>query len=340
MSIFSSINFGENIAIDFGSSHISIQSSASSAVLREASCIAFNKFGKVIATGNEAADFEKIKPKTIKIIRPIQNGIITDSEPASILLAELLKKVKKNMFVKPKIMIALPFKLTDVEENAIINAVMRAGARQVITANAASCAALGAGCDISIARGLMVLDIGAEKSDVTAISSCRAVSGASIKLGGNSLNNDIKGFIRRRYNLEIGNDITEQLKKILSVSKNSIEKTDICGIDSTTKLTRKITIELSEADGIFDITLNQIADMIKNSLDSIPSGILGDIMEDGILLVGGGAKLKGLSERLTEISGIKLYPAQNIELCTINGAATAFENIKILPNIAQSYHNI
>ena len=340
MSILKSVNLGEDIAIDLGSSHISIYTVGRGLVLSEASCAVFDKSGKLIAAGDEAAKFEGKAPETVKIVRPVQGGVVTDIDITGALLAELLKKVRKNMLIKPRIMVSVPYGLTDVEEKAVISAVMRAGARQVIIISAPAAAALGAGCDISIARGLMVLDIGAEKSGMAAISVCTAVGGNSAKLAGNAFTEDIKEFFRRRYSLEIGSGAAESLKKKLSVSGNSLEKTEICGMDASTRLPRKLTFSLAEADGIFDDTVKKIADMIKDTLDIIPAEILGDIMEDGILLVGGGAKLGGLAERLSSLSGIKLYPARDIELCTIKGTGLAFENIKNLPNIAQSYHNL
>lgn len=342
MKIFKSINIGEDICIDPGTDFISIYISGRGIVLREPSVIAFNiNTREIAAVGEEAAAMEGKAPEAMKTERPITGGVITDSELAGELISRLLAKVKTNGVVKPRIMVSIPCGISDVEERAVINAVMRAGARQVIVVEAPAAAALGAGCDITLARGLMVLDIGGGKTDMAAISVCNSVVKKTIKIAGNTFTKDVEEFMRKKYSLEIGMKTAERVKeKICSVNGASDAETEVYGMDITTHLPRKVRVSSLETADIFDEHIDSIANLIKDTLDSVPPEILGDILEDGILMVGGGAKLSGLAGKLSAKSGIKIFPAENIDLCTVKGAGIALDNLDSLPNIAQSYHNL
>lgn len=342
MKISDFINIGEDICIDPGTEFTSIYISGRGIVLREPSAAAVNiHTGGIEAVGAEAADMEGREPKSIKTVRPIQGGVISDSELAGHMLAGLMDKVKKKGIVKPKVMVTIPCGITDVEERALINAVMRAGARQVMVMEAPLAAALGAGCDITIARGLMVLDVGAGKTDIAAVSLCSTVVSKTVKIAGGSFNDDIKYFMKNKYNMEIGGKTACKIKEnIASLTGKKSELYAVCGIDSSTRLPRKVRISSAETINIFDENIERISKIIKETLDSVPPELLGDILEDGILLTGGGAKLDGLVSALGEKCGIKIFPADNIDLCTVRGAGIAMENLNSLPNIAQSYHNL
>lgn len=237
-------------------------------------------------------------------------------------------------------MLSLPCGLSDVEGRAAINAAIKAGARQVIVIEAPVAAALGAGCDVSIARGLMVLDIGGAKSEMAAISLCNSVVSKKINTSGNSFLKDIKEFMLKRHNLEIGTKTARLIKDELCLLSPFTEKNlDVFGVDSSTHMPRKVRIFSRETEGIFDEHIDELASLIRDTLDIVPPELLGDILADGILLVGG-ATFGTLSEKLSEKSGIKIFPADDIALCTIKGTGIALEHLEELPNIAQSYHNL
>lgn len=334
MKSFTNVN--KSMCIDLGTDFTSIYISGEGIVLREPSVIAYNiNTNEMIASGIEAEEMEERSPVTIKTVRPIIGGVVVDIDAAGDLCAALLKKVMKNIVVKPKVMLSLSCELTEVEAKAAINSVIKAGARQVTVIDSTTASALGAGCDISIARGLMILDIGEGKSEIAAISICNTVIANKIQIAGNSFTEAIKAFIKRRYSIIIGNRTAKEIKEKIGVGD-----IEFFGSDSSTHLPRKARISSAELDGIFDESIKKIADMIRDTLDNVPPEILGDIMEDGILLTGGGAKLHGLCEKLRWKSGIKLYPADDIEFCNIKGCGIAIENLDSLPNIAQSYHNL
>ncbi len=335
-------NMGENICIDAGSEYTSIYISGKGLVLREHSAICRRiNTGKIIAVGDEASSAEERLPKTLKIIRPIQNGVICDIKAAKDLLSLLINKVRSNKLIKPRIMISVPGEITEVEGRAVVDTVMQAGARQVIIVPAPVVSALGAGCDVTIARGLMTLDIGAEKTEMAAISLCHPVISKTLKMGANSFTEDLKVFLRKKYNLETGTHTAEKAKITLGALSPVPAKTiDICGADISTHLPRKITVSTTDISDIYEERLDKIAKLIKESLDEIPPELAGDILSDGILLVGGGAKLDGIADKLRIKSGIKIYTAENPELCNIKGTGLAFEHIDELPDIVQSYHNL
>ncbi len=351
MKFFNNVNIGEDICIDPGTDFTSIYIKGEGLVLREASVVAYNNtFGEIAAIGDEAACMEGRAPKSITTHHPIKNGVITDLELASELFSRLFAKVRKNNLIKPRVMLSLPCGLTDVEKKAAIDSIIKAGARQVIVIDAPIAAALGAGCDITLARGLMVLDIGAGKSEMAAISLCNTVTSRTIKLGGNDFTNDIIAHIKTKYNLLISSDSAKYIKgnfckvdtqeeKSVS-SKKSISHTTISGIDTTTHLPRHIKITPPDCLSLFESRFNTLSKLIRDTLACVPNEILGDILSDGILLVGGGAKINSFAKILSEKSGIKLFPAEDIELCNIKGAGIAIENLEALPGILKSYHNI
>lgn len=342
MKILNSVGIGEDICIDPGTAFTSVYITGRGLVLREPSVVAYNSLNhEIAAVGEEAANMVGRTPKTVKIARPIQGGVVTDARLAGEMFTRFLDKVRKKRLVKPRVMVSIPYGISDVEERAVIDAVMRAGARQVIVVEAPVAAALGAGCDVTIARGLMLLDIGEGKTGMAAISLCNAVAGKSSRIAGHSFTDAVVSFVRRKYNLAIGIETAEEVKKkIGTVTGERHEKIDISGMDIATRLPRKITVSSEETENIFDELIQGIIVLIKDTLDLVPPEVLGDILEDGILLTGGGAKLNGLGQKLRAESGIKIFPAEDMELCTIKGAGIAMEHLDLLPNIAQSYHNI
>ena len=342
VNILNSINLGEDICIDPGSDFTSIYIVGRGMVLREASVVACHKVsGEVVAVGDEAAEMEERAPRTLEIIHPIQKGVIIDEVLAGELFLQLISKVKKSSVIKPRMMLSLPAGITDVEERAYITSLMRGGARQVIIVDAPVAAALGAGCDVTLARGLMVLDIGGGKTSIAAVSLCNTVTSKKIYTAGDSFTNAVKAFILKKYNLEISTKTARKIKENLgSVTGELSGMEEVFGIDATNRLPRRIRVSAYETSNIFDYEIEDIITLIKDMLDTVPPEILGDIMADGILLVGGGAKLNGIAYRLREKSGIKIFPADHIDICNIRGTGLALENLNSLPNIAQSYHNL
>lgn len=342
MKLFKSINMGQDVCIDLGTDYICIYITGEGIVLREPSSIAINRdTGEIVAVGQDAALMEEKSPKKIITKRPVRNGVVTDTSLAGELIGRLLSKVIKNKFIKPKVMLTIPSEISDIEGRAAIEAAMNGNARQVMLVEAPVAAAVGAGCDVTIARGLMVLDIGDGKTDIGAISVCNIVAGKTINVGADAFTFDIKEYVKRKHSIEIGTKTAKMVKEKLCSEYGEDENSmEIYGSDIITKMPRKTTVFASEFDNIFDRNIEMIARSVKEMLDVVPPELLGDIMEDGILMVGGGAKLKKMAEKLTLKSGIRIFPANEMELCTIKGAGLLMENIDALPNIAQSYHNL
>lgn len=334
MKTLKKVGLGNDICIDTGSDFISVYISGKGIVLREAAVVAYNKKTReIIAVGDEAANAEGKTPETVVTERPVKNGVVTDEELAGELFARILAKLKVNGLVKPRIMVSVPCGITDVEERALIKAVMHAGARQVFTVESPVVSALGAGCDVTIARGLMVLDIGGGKTDMAAISLCRCVEKRTIKTAGDAFTEAVINYAKKKHSLEIGKKTAEYIKENICTFAKEEKSTDVYGKDISTHLPRKVRISSHDTDGIFDDCINDIVSLIKDTLDNVPSEILGDILEDGILAVGGGTKLNGLAEKLSAACGIKIFPAEDGDLCNIKGLGIAMENLSSLPGM-------
>lgn len=334
MEILKKAGIGEDICIDPGSDFISVYISGKGIVLREAAAVAYNKkTHEIIAAGDEAAETEGKTPETVEVKRPIKGGVVTDEELAGELFSRLLSKVKRNGLVKPRIMVSIPCGISDVEERALIRAVMRAGARQVFTVEAPVVSALGAGCDVTIARGLMILDIGGEKTDIAVVSLCRCVEKRTVKTAGSVFSDEVIKFMKKRYSLKIGRKTADFLKENICGFSNAEKTAEVYGMDISTHMPRKVCVNSSEIIGIFDACAENIAVLIKDTLNSVPSEFLGDIMEDGILAVGGGMKFLGLAEKLSVACGIKIFPADESSLCNIKGLKIAMENLNALPGM-------
>lgn len=335
-------NIGENICIDAGSYRTNIYIAGKGVVLSERSVICRNtQNGEIAAIGDEAAYIEERMPNALCACHPIQGGVICDIDAASELLSHFISKVKKRKLIKPRIMLSVPGETTEVEGRAFVNSVLHAGARQAVIVSSPVVSALGAGCDITMARGLMIMDIGAEKTDVAAISLCKAVTEKSIKIGGNSFTEALKEYIKKHFKLEIGTQTAENAKHTLGIpSPRNPKKIELYGKDISNKLPRKITLSSSDISELYEERIDKLAYLIQSTLDDIPPNLVGDILSDGILLTGGGAKQDGLADMLRIKSGIKIYTAENPELCNIKGTGLALEHIGELPDIVQSYHNL
>lgn len=237
-------------------------------------------------------------------------------------------------------MLSVPGDATEVEGKAFAAAAMNSGARQAILISAPTAAALGAGCDVTLSRGLMTADIGAEKTDVAAISQCNCVTARTIKIGGNDFTLILKEFVKTKFKLEISFSVAEKAKKELGLSQSPQKTIELCGIDVSNKMPRKITPPATMFSGIYDNLINKLSKFVKDAFDDVPTALAGDILSDGILLTGGCAQLGGLAERLKFGSGIKTFVANEPELCNIKGTGLAFEHSDELAGMVQSYHNL
>ena len=326
------INFGtiinstlsEDIGIDIGSYKTAIYIREKGIVLNEPNYIAVDsKTNEVVSYGQEAFDMIGKNPPLINIVNPIANGIISDMELAIKLLKIFISKVYDKTLIKPRVIANIPTGSTEIERHAMSEVLKSAGARTVYLLESPITSALGSGCDVSIARGLFVVDIGAGTSDISTISLGRNVVSESINVAGNVFTNDIIRHMKSKHNLNIGFLTAEAIKKSIGCAY-PMEKPasmSVSGCDVTSGLPRFMNISSEEIRECLLPSLSKITNVIKNTLKNTPTELQKDILEDGILLTGGGAKLSGIDKYLRQELEMKVFVAEDMENCTINGIA-------------------
>ena len=323
-----------DIGIDLGTTNVLIYLKGKGIVLNEPSIVVVDtETKKVIAVGKEAKIMLGRTPGKVKAIKPMKDGVIADFEIAEIMLKEFIKKAKaRRSIARPRILICCPTNITPVEKNAIREAAEQAGARKVYIEEEPKVAAIGAGMDISQPVANMVLDIGGGTTDVAVLSMDGIVSSSSIKLAGNTLNQDIIKYMREKYKLLIGETTAEEIKiNFANVYKPSKkEKLEVKGRDLITGLPHKIEINQTETKEALEESINKMIKVIKNVLEQTPPELSADIVEKGIILTGGGSLLTGLVELLEEELTIPVLISESPLTCVAEGTGVLLGKLKKL----------
>lgn len=316
-----------DVAIDLGTENIRIYYKGT--IIDEPAVIAYDGYNdKIVAIGHEAYEMIDKNPSTFSVIRPLCGGVITDFEMACQLINAFFGKVIGGV-IKPRVMATVPCGITDVEKRAVRDAIIASDMREVYLIESPIAGAIGANCDVSLARGMMLVDFGGGKCNISAISLGQTVTGRMIRLGGNDFTEALIDKILEKHDLKIGFHTAERLKKEIGCAfqRDSDETSVVSGYNTKTGKPEKIVIHSEETREAFSELLDKVAKEIKTALDETPTELLGDIMEDGILLVGGGAQIFGLAKKLRQELGVKVFLAEEADLCVIKGAGWASENI-------------
>ena len=324
-------------AIDLGTDNIRIYYKGM--ITDEPSVIAYDtEDGKIIAMGREAEEMTGRNPDAVTVSRPLQKGVITDFEPACRLIGGMLSKVIGSV-IKPRVLVSVPCGITDVERRAVCDAVRSADIREVYTIESPIAGAIGANCDVSLARGMMLIDLGGGHCDIAAISLGQTVKGRSVKIAGNDFTDAVIGFIREKRDVEIGLHTAERVKREVGCTfrREHNEVVYAGGFNVKTRKPEKILIHSEEMREAFEPLINKIVAEIKSALDETPTELLGDIMEDGILLIGGGAQLYGMARKLRMELGVKVFLAEDAEMCVARGAGYAADNMDKLSENSYIY---
>lgn len=323
-----------DIGIDLGTANVLIYVKGRGIVLNEPSIVVVEtETKKVIAVGKEANEMVGRTPGKVKAIRPLKDGVIADFELTEIMLDTFIKKIKaRNLFTRPRILICCPTNITQVEKNAIKEAAERMGARKVYIEEEPKVAAIGVGMDISKPMANMVLDIGGGTTDIAVLSLNGIVSSASVKVAGNSLNQDIIKYIREKYKLLIGEPTAEDIKtNFANVYKPSKkEKMEVKGRNLLTGLPSTIEINQEEIKEALMEGVNKIIKATKNVLEQTPPELAGDIVEKGVILTGGGSLLTGLVDVMEDELTIPALIAESPLTCVAEGCGVLLNNRKQL----------
>ena len=326
--------FSKDIGIDLGTANILINVKGEGIVLNEPSVVAIDEDTKrVLAVGVEARDMLGRTPGKVKAIKPMKDGVIADFELTETMLNYFIKKVKaKNIFMKPRILICCPTNVTGVEKNAIKEAAERTGAKKVFIEEEPKVAAVGAGLDISKPNGSMIIDIGGGTTDIAVLSLGSIVTSASIKIAGNTFDNEIIKYIKENYKLLIGERTAEDIKiKIGSVGKSKKkQKMEVKGRSIINGLPQTITITSEEIDDALNDSVNEIINTIKQVLENTPPELSADIINNGIVVTGGGAMLEGLDELLKRELNVPIYVAESPLTCVAAGTGKMLDNLKLI----------
>jgi len=326
--------FAKDIGIDLGTANVLIYVKGQGIVLNEPSVVSIDSETKrPLAIGKEARDMLGRTPGKVKAIRPLKDGVIADFELTEIMLDSFIKKINgKNLFTRPRILICCPSNITQVEKNAIKEAAERTGAKKVYLEEEPKVAAVGAGLDISKPNGNMVVDIGGGTTDVAVLSLGGIVTSSSIKVAGNTFDSDIMKYIKDKYKLLIGDRTAEEIKlNIGTVYPDSRkEKMDVRGRDMVTGLPHTITISSKEVEEALRESAYTIVRTTKNVLEQTPPELSADIINQGIVITGGGALMDGIDKLLERELKVPIYIAESPLTCVAEGTGIMLENIHLI----------
>ena len=329
--------FSNDLAIDLGTANSLVYSKGRGIVVSEPSIVAVNqKTGKVEAVGREAKEMLGRTPGNIIAIRPMKDGVIADFEHTERMLSYFIEKAHNRKFgVRPRIVIGVPSEITQVEKRAVRDSAMRAKATEVYLVEQAMMAAIGAGLPITEPTGNMVLDIGGGTADVAVISMAGIVYSRSVRVAGNEMDEAIIQYIKRKYNLLIGERTAEEVKmKLGSAFPLDEELTlEIKGRDLVEGVPKTIVVSDDEIRESLAETVATIIEAVRVALEQTPPELSADIVDRGIVLTGGGALLKNLDKRLREETGLPVSIADDPLSCVALGTGRALEEMKTLRNV-------
>lgn len=316
-----------DIGIDLGTATILASDSRREIIIREPSVVAIKrKTGEILGIGDDVINMIGRTPGTIEIIRPLSEGVISNYRMTEVLIRHLLRRINYNQLLKPRVSVCVPSGITEVESQAVIDAAIAAGARKVYLIEEPVAAAIGAGVDISLPKGNLIVDIGGGTCDVAVLSFNGIVCKNSIRVAGNNFDDAITKYMRSRYSLLIGEKTAEQIKiDIGSLSRDSEDLECYAkGRDLISGLPKQFTIRRSELVEPLSEVAESITRAVQSVLEKTPPELVGDIRESGIVMTGGGALLHGLDELLSSEMRANAYVAENAVECVAVGTARSF----------------
>lgn len=332
MSIFS-----KDIGIDLGTSNTVVFLKGRGIVLREPTVIAVSKgSSEVLAVGEEAKRMLGRTPSDIIAIRPMKDGVIADYEITQTMLEYFINKAQgKKSLLRPRVVIGIPSGSTEVERRAVHEAALKAGAREVYLVDEPMAAAIGAGLPVAEPRGSMIVDIGGGTTEIAVISLGGIVTSKSIRIAGDEMDDAITQYVKKEYNLLIGERTAEEVKiKIGSAYPLENELTmEIKGRDLLTGLPKTVEINSEEIRGALQPVVMAIVDAVKSALEATPPELASDIVERGIILAGGGALLKGIDKILSQETEMPVFVSDDPLSCVALGTGKILEEVGILKRV-------
>jgi len=334
-NLFSSL-MGRDMAVDLGTANTVIYMRGKGIVLNEPSVVAVNtRDGRPVAVGVEAKRMIGRTPAHIDAIRPLKDGVIADFEICEKMLRYFIQKVHNRRWSKPRMVICVPSGITGVEQRAVKEAAEFAGARQAYIIEEPMAAAIGAGLPVQEPTGNMIVDIGGGTSEVAVISLGGIVTSQSVRVGGDEMDEAIVNYIKKEYGLAIGERTAEEVKVTLGSAWPLEEEVhaEIRGRDLVTGLPKTVITTTEEIREALEEPVSSIVDAVKTTLDMTPPELAADIMDQGIMLAGGGALLNGLDARLQDETGMPVAVAPNPLHAVAVGSGQSLEHFEALNGV-------
>jgi rod shape-determining protein MreB and related proteins len=332
--------FSNDLAIDLGTANTLVYVKGKGIVCDEPSVVVIRKDNKkTVAVGSEAKKMLGKTPSNIMAIRPMKDGVIADFDATGEMLKYFIKKVhNRRSFVSPRIIVGVPSGITQVEQRAVKDAAEASGAREVYLVEEPMAAAIGVGLPVGEPSGNMIVDIGGGTTDVAVISIDGVVYSKAVRVGGDKMDEAIMAYIKRRYNLMIGETTTEQIKIEIgsACDTGGTEKKvkDIKGRDLISGIPKTITVNEDEIREALSEPINVILETIKVALENTPPELAADIVDRGIVLAGGGALLRGIDLLIKQETGLPVIIAENPLTAVVIGVGKMLDELEMLRRIA------
>lgn len=322
--------FSKDIGVDLGTANVLVHVRGQGVVLNEPSVVAIDQVTKqVVAVGEEARQMLGRTPGNIVAIRPLRDGVIADFEVTEIMLRHFIRKaIGRNALIRPHVLICVPAGITSVEQKAVREAAEACGVKQVDLVEEPKAAAVGAGLDIFEPSGSMVVDIGGGTTDIAVLSLGDVVTSASLRIAGDKLDDAIIKYIKRQYNLLVGERTAEDLKiSLATVYPNSrTNQMDVRGRDMVSGLPKTIAVHATEMSEALKECVDSIILATKSVLEKTPPELSADIFDKGIVLTGGGALVDGLDKLMVDQLQVPVHVAENPMHCVVMGTGMMLES--------------
>jgi len=329
------------LGIDLGTANTLVFIPKKGIVINEPSVVAISvDENKVLAIGLEAKEMLGRTPEMIKTYKPLKDGVIADYRVTEAMLRYFINKALGSWKIfKPELVISVPVGVTSTERRAVIDAAREAGAKEAYVAREPILAALGAGVPINSPAGNMIVNIGGGTTEVAVISLGGIVAWASVRIAGNKMDEAIAEYIKRKYNLAIGERTAEEIKIQIgtAVPVKQKEELEIRGLDLTEGLPKNIVINANEIAEAITAPLKDIIQAVKSVLAETPPELAADIMERGMLLTGGGSMLRNINELITKVTGVPSFVADEAIYCVAKGTGVILDNLSLYKKSITTY---
>lgn len=333
--------FSSDMSIDLGTANTLVLVKGKGIIINEPSVVAVqrNRYGKqnILAVGKEAKNMVGKTPGDIEAIRPMRDGVIADFDMTEKMIRYFIEKAhRRKSFLRPRIIICVPYGLTQVERKAVRESAMSAGAREVFLIEEPMAAAIGAGLPIREPQGSLVVDIGGGTTEIGVVSLGGLVISKSIRVAGDKIDMEIVDYVKKKYNLLIGERTGEEIKISIGTAIPIEEPLSMVvkGRDQVSGLLSRIELSSEDVRDAIKEPLKEIADALKDVLEVMPPDLAGDIVENGIVLTGGGALIRGFDKYLSDIVKLPVFVADEPLLAVAKGTGKALEEIDLLQQLS------